>query len=427
MKKQNYNFPSLGYNSYAVRQGSIIKNRILSIINDVEESAIKLGTQTVKKHFGKEFTFYNNSSGEIVNGVVTKFIKKYDKHFSKHTQKGAKDLESISDTYFIVKLEEGTFMYVAAGNKIGNVEDRFLINSNISSYDLYIYIFGKKMHKYVNELEKITHDIYCSDDLGLFTVDCASGYSSENGESLDVTYQNLIPRSMNTLFYSDNEKEKVCNHIDKFISNKEFYTEKQLLYKTGILLWGSPGTGKTSLVKAIASKYNRSIAALNVSNLKNIDLNKLTQSINYDENRKYIVLMEDIDTLFLNREDGESNKDDQAIINKLLQFLDSNTSPNDVIFIATTNHKERLDEALLREGRFDIKVEVKPLKDDEAREFCKSFYLDDKQTEDIITNLHKEFPDKQLINQSTLQARILSKIENRSLEKTIEIYGEMEE
>ena len=35
MKKQNYNFPSLGYNSYAVRQGSIIKNRILSIINDV--------------------------------------------------------------------------------------------------------------------------------------------------------------------------------------------------------------------------------------------------------------------------------------------------------------------------------------------------------------------------------------------------------
>ena len=137
--------------------------------------------------------------------------------------------------------------------------------------------------------------------------------------------------------------------------------------------------------------------------------------------------MEDIDTLFLNREDGESSKDDQAIINKLLQFLDSNTSPNDVIFIATTNHKERLDEALLREGRFDIKVEVKPLKDDEAREFCKSFYLDDKQTEDIITNLHKEFPDKQLINQSTLQARILSKIENRSLEKTIEIYGEMEE
>ena len=199
------------------------------------------------------------------------------------------------------------------------------------------------------------------------------------------------------------------------------------MYKTGILLWGSPGTGKTSLVKAIASKYNRSIAALNVSNLKNIDLNKLTQSINYDENRKYIVLMEDIDTLFLNREDGESSKDDQAIINKLLQFLDSNTSPNDVIFIATTNHKERLDEALLREGRFDIKVEVKPLKDDEAREFCKSFYLDDKQTEDIITNLHKEFPDKQLINQSTLQARILSKIENRSLEKTIEIYGEMEE
>ena len=154
---------------------------------------------------------------------------------------------------------------------------------------------------------------------------------------------------------------------------------------------------------------------------------KLTQAINVDDVRDYIILLEDIDTLFLNREDDKSDKDDQAVINKLLQFLDSNTSPTNVIFIATTNHLERLDQALLREGRFDLKVEIKPLKDKESVEFGTSFTLSEDVSKDLIKSIHKEFPDRELINQSLLQSRILSKIENRSVEESERIHGVMEE
>jgi SpoVK/Ycf46/Vps4 family AAA+-type ATPase len=116
-----------------------------------------------------------------------------------------------------------------------------------------------------------------------------------------------------------------------------------------------------------------------------------------------------------------------SVINKMLQFLDSNTSPTNVIFIATTNHKERLDEALLREGRFDLKVEMKGLNKETAREFCKSFGLSSHDTEDVITSLTKDMLTDISINQSKLQAHALAKIENKTVEKSVEIHGEMVE
>ena len=410
-------------------------NNIGSVFNMYKNRALSAATEYaingVKRTFGKEYLFIYGDNQLIIKEIIDKFIKKYDKNFERHVTKSNQDEPSIVNKQFIIPLRRDTFVYVATGNKIGQSEDRYLMSNSISSKDMYIYIFGKKANYIIRDFEKLTHDIYCSNDLGIFTVDANNRMSFGNedpvSESLDVTYNDLAIRTLDTLFFSHGEKEKICNHIDKFNANKEFYESKQLLYKTGIMLFGEPGTGKSSLVKALASTYNRSIVNVNVSNLKYIDLVKLTQAINVDDVRDYIILLEDIDTLFLNREDDKSDKDDQAVINKLLQFLDSNTSPTNVIFIATTNHLERLDQALLREGRFDLKVEIKPLKDKESVEFGTSFTLSEDVSKDLIKSIHKEFPDRELINQSLLQSRILSKIENRSVEESERIHGVMEE
>lgn len=407
--------------------------RVDKYIDNAIDSAIKYTADSIKRNLGKEYFFHWNENSMIITEIIDKFIRKYDKHFNMHTVKGPRDSISITNKRFIMRIGKNTFVYIATGNKIGNTEERFLMNSSISSRDMYIYICGKNAKKVERAFEKLTHKIWCNDELGIFTVDASErfAYGGEGNkgvsESLDVTYSKMAVRTLDTLFFSHNEKKLVCDHIDKFNSNKDFYMEKQLLYKTGILLSGEPGTGKSSFVKALASTYNRSIVNINVSNIKYIDLNKLTQAINVDEQRQYIILLEDIDTLFLNRKDENTDKEDQAVVNKLLQFLDSNTSPTNVIFIATTNHIERLDEALLREGRFDLKVEVKPIDTKEVHRFGSSFGLTEYVVNDIIKQINTEFPDRKLINQSLLQARILGRIENRSNEKAAEIYGVMKE
>lgn len=405
-------------------------NKIEKIVDEVSESILQYWKNSIKHHFGKEFDFPSREA-YVTNQITNRFIKKYDKKFKQHTvvqYHGMKNV--IVNNQFFVRLDNHTFMYVAAGNKIGDIQERFMVSLEPSSDDLYIYIFGKYYNKYVRELNTLIKKITNVSALGIYIIDVDKNTHErrEKSESIDVMYNKMQNRDLDTLFFSHGEKESICNHINKFNNNEKFYKEKQLLYKTGILLHGEPGTGKSSLVKAIATKYSRSIVAVNMSNIEFIDLNKLTQAINIDEDKKYIVLLEDIDTLFLDRSNGQISNADQAVINKLLQFLDSNTSPTNVIFIATTNHIDRLDSALLREGRFDLKVEVKPLSRDEAILFGKSFGLSIGTMESVLKDLDEEFSDlKGVYNQSRLQTRILGKLENKSVEIIKNIHGEMEE
>lgn len=402
------------------------------MVNKAEEYMVTIGKSKMIAHFGKEYRFDRGTSDAIYDAVLNKFIKKYDKRFKEHIKKEGKNVSLQSDRIIMLKPEKATYIYIATGMMVGNIETRFLMNQEIGTKDIYMYIFGRGSRKYHKELDDLINAVYNMNDLGLFIIDKAQsrGYGDErDGESLDVSYAELQPRSLNTLFFSDGEKELIQAHIDSFNANIDFYKDRQLLYKTGILFSGEPGTGKSSLVKALATEYHRSICSINVSNIANIDLNKLAQAINADEVRKYIVLLEDVDTLFLNRVDGKSDKEDQAIINKLLQFLDSNTSPNDVIFIATTNHVDRLDEALLREGRFDLKVDIAALELEDAITFGESFTMNREQMIDICAEI-KALGKCNAVgryNQSTLQAMILSKINKKSLEQTVAMYGEMED
>lgn len=392
-------------------------------ITNIEKSVVDYCIESLKRKLGHEYYFDMENGGKTVYEITNKFLKKLDKNFIKHTQRLDNGDYCITlNSSFIITLKDNTYMYVATGSKTPNLSNALYMETDVNPRDMYIYIFGKKTYKYCKYLEKFIRDLYVNNDLGIYTIDARK--DEKNGESLDVIYQKMNTRDISTLFYSNNERELICNHIDKFLENEKFYNDRQILYKTGILLYGKPGTGKSSLVKAIATKYNRSIININTSKLSSIDLNSLTQSINIDD-KKYIILIEDIDTLFLDRLDGQANKDDLNVINKLLQFLDSNTSPTNVIFIATTNHREKLDEALLRDGRFDLKVEVSGLSKETALKFCHSFGLNEIQSIEVVNSLITN--DNDGINQSTLQSRILAKLENKSVEKAEELYGDKSE
>ena len=435
-KDNDMNIKTIG-NTCKERIGNRIKNRSSSIFDDVleklEKKVLAYGFSVLKSAVGIEHIFTLNGDGSGTIKAVTEFIKKYDTNFKKHSiasQKGGE--RKIANVQFIIRLDTATFLYVAAGKAMGDTEERYFTYNSISDYDLHIYIGGYNAQLFESELVKLLESVNNSETLGIYNVTCNSnssryGDDDVNRESLSITFSPMSPRNVETLYFSNNEKEKVIEHIDRFNNHKDFYESRQILYKTGILLYGNPGTGKSSFVKSLATKYGRSIINVNIATLQNIDLNSLAQSIVVDDRREYIVLFEDIDTLFLNRTDSDLRVSENLVINKLLQFLDSNSSPTNVIFIATTNHIERLDEALLREGRFDLKVEVQPLKRNEAVLFGKSFELSDDVIERILDTMDSESDSKGykgVYNQSKLQARLLACIENKSYEESVKLHCE---
>ena len=415
--------------------GTRLKNRGMSLIDDtlekIEKRAISYGMFALKNAVGVEHVFTLHRDGSTTIETVNEFIKKYDENFIKHTvicqhEKGRR----ITNKQYTLMLDPVTFLYIAAGNALGKPEDRYFVYNSLSDIDLYIYIGGYNAQKYENELVDMLEAVDNREALGIYQVtnnSDSSRYKDDSTcrESLYITYTQMSPRNLDTLYFSNNEKEMVVEHINRFNNHRDFYESRQILYKTGILLYGDPGTGKSSFVKALATKYGRSIINIDIANLQAIDLTSLAQSIMVDDKKNYIVLFEDIDTLFLNRTNTDTRASERAVINKLLQFLDSNSSPTNVIFVATTNHIERLDEALLREGRFDLKVEVKSLSRPEAELFGKSFELTDDVVTNILDTMDSESKVSGCYNQSKLQARLLACIENKSYEESVKLHCEV--
>ena len=390
-----------------------------SLRNLANEYIIGGGLVLLKNKFGIEFKLTLN---EFSKGFafVEKYDDKYNKHISnpqtilyKNEDTSIGDTKYITDKKFIIKLEKDTYAYINAGpsryEKTNTENDK---SENCPTY-LYIYIFGKHMIKYAKELSYMIRN-NTSEYLTNYKVSGSKRSSDDNAReqvAFNVISSDLHTRPLDTLFFDDNVSSKITDHIDKFLSNETIYKDRSLLYKTGILLYGAPGTGKSSLVTAIATKYNYDLISIDMGTFATLDTNALVESINAD-NSKYVVLLEDIDAVVKSRTAKDADKEDKSIINKLLQLLDSTSSPTNVIFVATTNYVEVLDEAITRDGRFDLKVEVKELSVNNIDKMCKSFDLKDSEIKEVKDHITNELKLKS-INQSRLQNIILKKIENK--------------
>lgn len=379
--------------------------------HDIETQAVSRistsVTKKIKERYGFGLKISRADYGSKCIDEVNEWIKSYDPKFKERLE-GPKET-CLRNTDFIINLDTNTFASVIVGtSKIDDISflkaiaGRDNSSATNSDYDIKLYIFGKKAKKYSEEINNILKE-YAKDKLYMYSV--SGGTDNEEFNSI---ISDMHLRSMNTLFFDNSVKEKVITHIQSFLDNREIYEKRDLLYKTGILLYGDPGTGKSSLANAIAAHFNDSLIVIDMASFDKLDVNTLSQSINADDNQ-YVILLEDIDCIFksLDRtDDSNITKDDLKIVNKLLQFTDSNSSPNNVIFVATTNHFDKLDAAITRSGRFDLQIEVKGISKETAIKMCKSFDLTDKEIDNIIKNV--EFP----VNQSKLQEKILEAIKN---------------
>ena len=164
-------------------------------------------------------------------------------------------------------------------------------------------------------------------------------------------------RKLETVLLPDDKKEFFLSDIENFLHSKEHYENLGVPYKKSYLLHGPPGNGKTSLAKSLASYFKKDIYYVNISNIDERNINNLFAKISSDA----VILIEDIDSYY----DGRTPIGDNKVsFSSLLNCLDGMFSAEGVITIITTNHIEKLDPALIRSGRCDVKIKIeKPTKD----------------------------------------------------------------
>ena len=158
----------------------------------------------------------------------------------------------------------------------------------------------------------------------------------------------------------DEAKESLQEIID-FLHNPNKYAEIGAKLPKGVLLVGSPGTGKTLLAKAVAGEANVPFFSISGSDFEEMFVGVGASRVRslFQQASKVapcIIFIDEIDAVGHTR-DARFSTNDQTL-NQLLGELDGFDSSKGVVILAATNRPEILDKALLRAGRFDRRVIV---------------------------------------------------------------------
>lgn len=139
------------------------------------------------------------------------------------------------------------------------------------------------------------------------------------------------------------------------------------------MLHGPPGSGKTSFIQALAGSIGYNICLMNLAE-RGLTDDKLNHLLGLVPDRS-IILLEDVDSAFNRRiqtsEDGYAGA---VTFSGLLNALDGVASSEERIIFMTTNHAERLDPALIRPGRVDMKEMLDDAAGEQACRLYTKFY-----------------------------------------------------
>ena len=191
---------------------------------------------------------------------------------------------------------------------------------------------------------------------------------------------------------ADEEKAELAEIVE-FLKNPQKFVSLGARIPKGVLLVGSPGTGKTLLAKAVAGEAKVPFFSLSGSEFVEMfvgvgasrvrDLFKQASA-----KAPCIIFIDEIDAIGKSRDNQISSNDErEQTLNQLLSEMDGFDSSKGLVILAATNRPEVLDKALLRPGRFDRRIIVeKP--DLKGREDILRVHIKHVKTEPDI-NLHE--------------------------------------
>ena len=347
-----------------------------------------------------------------VDDVYDHFLQWY---YSSGRSAKARTLIAKNKDYSWVDREDGEFhtMDISAG------------------YGYHYFMFGGKMFQLNREVKEASQTTAVKETLTIKTIgrsqkqfhELLSTITPPKDTDFTVVYKwredywkkcgEQAVRSFDSVVLPPVTKNKIVDHIDTFLNEREWYTKHGIPYRTGIILHGIPGTGKTSLVRALCDKFDKPLYILRLCGISDDMLEAAFSELP----KNSLVLIEDIDAYSVTNKRPTSGKGkDQATavasgiseligltLSGLLNAVDGIIASDGRILIATTNHIGKLDEALTRKGRFNLEVEIGHLEPGCVVEFFKNFYPDF-----VVPSV--QF--KEDLTPADLQAVILENVEN---------------
>ena len=207
------------------------------------------------------------------------------------------------------------------------------------------------------EIPMVTRELtekYCAELLDKF-----EAYQKENGLLKNAKFNahmmelNLKGRTFHDLLLSPSKKQLLDDNIFALLRHANTITARGVETNRGIMLAGPPGVGKSLTLDAIIHEGNCTVL------FADFDMLHKAMDMIFRLARKYaptILILEDIDALGITGQRGETSGG--AGLSTLLNNMDGINSNNGVITVATSNHPESLDWALIaRPGRFDVRID----------------------------------------------------------------------
>lgn len=231
-----------------------------------------------------------------------------------------------------------------------------------------------------------------------------------------------------------NYNDEIKTDLDRFLYDRDWYIKRGVPWKFGYLLYGPPGTGKSSIILAISNYCKRHICYLRLNDIKDdeslIHAFKPPSGLNIDE---VMFVLEDVDCASnkthkrkeITKKEGESKGENKGETEKggaigilkniigenndiiasnsftlacLLNCIDGVFNSEGRMIIMTTNHIDKLDSALIRDGRVNARIHIDYCSAEQIQRFFKLFYDNKfeipKDKLDIISDIIKKCPEK---------------------------------